>query len=29
LNHSNLTVTKRYLGIQQDDINDLYGSLKL
>ena len=29
LNHSNLTVTKRYLGIQQDDINDLYGSLNL
>ena len=29
LNHSNLTVTKRYLGIQQDDINDLYGSLEI
>ena len=29
LNHSNLTVTKRYLGIQQDDINDLYGNLEL
>ena len=29
LNHSNLTVMKRYLGIQQDDINDLYGSLNL
>lgn len=29
LNHSNLTVTKRYLGIRQDDINDLYGSLEL
>ena len=29
LNHSDLTVTKRYLGIQQDDINNLYGSLKL
>lgn len=29
LNHSNLTVTKRYLGIQQDDINDLYDSLNI
>lgn len=29
LNHSNLAVTKRYLGIQQDDINDLYGQLNL
>lgn len=29
LNHSNLSVTKRYLGITQDDINDLYGSLNI
>ena len=29
LNHSNLTVTKRYLGVRQDDINDLYGSLNI
>ncbi len=29
LNHSNLSVTKRYLGIQQDDINDLYDSLNI
>lgn len=29
LNHSNLTVTKRYLGIRQDDINDLYGALEI
>ncbi|MDN6310633.1 MAG: tyrosine-type recombinase/integrase, partial [Psychroflexus sp.] len=29
LNHSNLAVTKRYLGIRQDDINDLYGQLNL
>ena len=29
LNHSNLTVTTRYLGIQQDDIKDLYGSLEI
>ena len=29
LKHSNLTLTKGYLGIQQDDINDLYGNLNL
>lgn len=29
LNHSNLNMTKRYLGIRQDEINDLYGSLNL
>ena len=29
LNHSNLTVTKRYLGIQQDDNNNLYETLNL
>ena len=29
LNHSNLSVTKRYLGIRQDDINDLYDDLNL
>lgn len=29
LNHSNLTVTKRYLGITQDDINDLYETLNI
>ncbi|WP_130808278.1 tyrosine-type recombinase/integrase [Senegalia massiliensis] len=29
LNHSNLNVTKRYLGIRQDDINDLYDSLNI
>lgn len=29
LNHSNLTVTKRYLGIRQDDINDLYDNLNI
>lgn len=29
LNHSNLTVTKRYLGIRQDDINDLYETLEI
>lgn len=27
LNHSNLSVTKRYLGIRQDEINGLYESL--
>ena len=29
LNHSNLSMTKRYLGIRQDEINNLYGSLNL
>ncbi len=29
LNHSSLNLTKRYLGIRQDEINDLYGSLNL
>lgn len=29
LNHSNLNVTKRYLGIRQDDINDLYERLNI
>lgn len=29
LNHSNLNMTKRYLGIIQDDINDLYKSLNI
>lgn len=29
LNHSNLSVTKRYLGIRQDEINNLYDSLNL
>ena len=29
LNHSNLSMTKRYLGIRQDEINDLYGSLNI
>lgn len=29
LNHSNLNMTKRYLGIRQDEINDLYGSLNI
>jgi integrase len=29
LNHSNLNVTKRYLGIRQDEINDLYDSLNI
>lgn len=29
LNHSNLSMTKRYLGIRQDEINDLYESLNL
>ena len=29
LNHSNLTVTKRYLGIRQDEINDLYDNLNI
>lgn len=29
LNHSNLSVTKRYLGIRQDEINDLYENLNI
>lgn len=29
LNHGNLTVTKRYLGIRQDEINDLYENLNI
>ena len=29
LNHGNLSVTKRYLGIRQDEINDLYESLNI
>lgn len=29
LNHSNLNMTKRYLGISQDDINALYENLRL
>lgn len=29
LNHSNLSMTKRYLGIRQDEINDLYGNLNI
>ena len=29
LNHSSLNLTKRYLGIRQDEINDLYDSLNL
>ncbi|NLC65599.1 MAG: tyrosine-type recombinase/integrase, partial [Clostridium sp.] len=29
LNHSNLNMTKRYLGIRQDDINALYEGLNL
>lgn len=29
LNHSNTTVTKRYLGIMQDDIDDIYINLNL
>lgn len=29
LNHSNLSVTKRYLGIRQDEINDLYDNLNI
>ena len=29
LNHSNLAVTKKYLGIRQDDINDVYDGLNL
>lgn len=29
LNHSNLNVTKRYLGIRQDEINNLYENLNI
>ena len=29
LNHSNLSMTKRYLGIRQDEINDLYSNLNI
>ena len=29
LNHSNLSITKRYLGIQQDDVNELYKNLNI
>jgi hypothetical protein len=29
LNHSNLAMTKRYLGIQQDDVNELYDQLNI
>ncbi len=29
LNHTNLSVTKRYLGISQDDINNLYDNLNI
>lgn len=29
LNHTNLGVTKRYLGIRQDEINDLYENLNI
>lgn len=29
LNHSNLNITKRYLGIRQDEINDLYDNLNI
>lgn len=29
LNHSNLSMTKRYLGIRQDEINELYVKLNL
>ncbi len=29
LNHSNLGVTRRYLGIRQDEINNLYESLNI
>ena len=29
LNHSNLSATRKYLGIRQDDINDLYDSLNI
>lgn len=29
LNHSNLSITKRYLGIRQDEINDLYDNLNI
>lgn len=29
LNHSNLSVTKGYLGIKQDEINNLYENLNI
>lgn len=29
LNHSNLNIMKRYLGIRQDEINDLYDNLNI
>ena len=29
LNHSNLSMTKRYLGINQDEINNLYRNLNI
>ncbi|MHB9925680.1 site-specific integrase [Clostridium botulinum] len=29
LNHSNLAMTKRYLGIRQDDVNELYTKLNI
>ena len=29
LNHSNLSITKRYLGIRQDDINNVYENLNI
>lgn len=29
LNHSNLSITKRYLGIRQDETNDLYENLNI
>lgn len=29
LNHSNLSITKRYLGIRQDEINNLYDNLNI
>lgn len=29
LDHSNLAMTKRYLDIQQDDVNELYDQLNI